>query len=129
MSHLLVICPHAMDEALGCGGTLARAAAGGAEVRVLVPFGDGTGMDAGRRLAAPQAAARLGIPAPVFLGLPESRGDALPLLDVVQLIEKAAAGFAADTVYVPHGGSLHVDHRVSAAAALTAFRPVPGQTV
>lgn len=126
---ILVVAPHAMDEVLGCGGAILRRRAEGAEIRVLVLCGDGTGRDAARREASAAAARRLGAPPYAFAGLPENRSDAVPLLDVVAKIEVEIAAFAPDTVFVPHGGNLNVDHAVAWRAAITALRPVPGHPV
>jgi LmbE family N-acetylglucosaminyl deacetylase len=46
---VLVIAPHGLDEVLGCGGTIARHAAAGRKVHVLILCGDGTGHDGKRR--------------------------------------------------------------------------------
>ncbi|MFC3674852.1 PIG-L deacetylase family protein [Ferrovibrio xuzhouensis] len=126
MANVLIISPHGMDEVLGCGGVIARHAAAGDRVDVLVLFGDGTGMDAGRRIAAPAAAGILGATAPVFAGLPENRSDSLPLIDIIRPIEDVVKRLQPSVVYVPHGGSLHVDHHSAFRAAVTAIRPLPG---
>ena len=46
---VLVIAPHALDEVLGCGGTIALEASAGRKIDILVLFGDGTGLDGQRR--------------------------------------------------------------------------------
>jgi LmbE family N-acetylglucosaminyl deacetylase len=129
MANVLVIAPHAMDEVLGCGGTMARHADDGLRVDTLVLFGDGSGRDAGRRVAASQAAALLGANAPRFVGLPENRGDTVPLVELVGAVEQAIGDHRPDIVYLPHGGSLHIDHQTTFRAAVTAIRPVPGHPV
>ena len=129
MTNVLVIAPHALDEVLGCGGTMALHADAGDIVDVLVLFGDGSGADAKRRIAAPQAAAILGTAAPRFVGFPENRGDTLPLGDVVGAVEKAIAELRPAVIYVPHAGNLNIDHQIAYRAAVTAARPAPGQAV
>ncbi|MFM2129495.1 MAG: hypothetical protein RL477_1041 [Pseudomonadota bacterium] len=129
MATVLVVAPHGMDEVLGCGGTIARHAAAGDRVETLVLFGQGQGLDAGRRTAAPAAAAILGSQAPVFAGFPENRADTVALVDVIAAVEKAIADQRPDTLYVSHGGNLNIDHRIAFQAAVTAARPVPGHPV
>lgn len=129
MAPILVICPHALDEVLGCGGTIAVHTAAGDNVAVLVLFGDGTGLDAKRRVAAPQAAKILRSDPPRFVGFPENRSDTVPLVEVVGAIEQAIAAVKPATLYVPHGGNLNVDHQTACRAALTAARPVPQHPV
>jgi LmbE family N-acetylglucosaminyl deacetylase len=129
MAKILVISPHALDEVLGCGGVLAAATERGDMATTVIVFGDGTGHDGKRRKAAEEAAALLGCTNPQFLGMPENRGDAVALSDVIGPLESAISKVKPDMVYVPHGGSLHVDHRSTYRAAVTALRPLPGSRV
>jgi LmbE family N-acetylglucosaminyl deacetylase len=126
---ILVIAPHALDEVLGSAGTMALAAECGRPVHVLVMFGDGEGHDVKRRTAARDAAAVLGITDVAFGGLPENRGDTIPLMDAVGIVERAVSTLRPDTVYVAHGGNLHIDHQIAFRAAATALRPAPSQAV
>lgn len=126
---VLVVAPHGLDEVLGCGGTMARHAAGGDRVCILILSGDGTGRDEARRAAAGKAAALLGAQAPEFCGLPENRLDTMALSEVVGRIEDAVRRHGPGTVYVSHGGNLNVDHQIAFRAAATAIRPAPGQPV
>ena len=126
---LLIIAPHALDEVLGCGGVAALATATGRRVDVLVVFGDGQDHDARRRESAQAAANILGYGTPRYLGLPENRGDTLPLSELVAPIEAALRECAPHEVYVPFGNSLHGDHKKTYQAAITAGRPLPGSTV
>jgi LmbE family N-acetylglucosaminyl deacetylase len=126
---VLVIAPHGLDEALGCGGTMARHADEGDKVHVLILCGDGSGRDAARRVAATKAAQILSAKPPQFSGFPENRSDTVPLLEIVGAIEKCAAEVKPEIVYVTHGGNLNVDHQTSFRAAVTALRPVPGSSV
>jgi LmbE family N-acetylglucosaminyl deacetylase len=129
MGSLLVVAPHALDEVLGCGGTICRKAAAGHTVHILVLCGDGSGHDGKRRVAAGQAAALLGAQPPRFAGFPENRSDTLPLGDVVAVIERTAAELQPASVYVSHGGNLNIDHQTAFRAAATALRPMPGSPV
>jgi LmbE family N-acetylglucosaminyl deacetylase len=128
-STVLVIAPHGLDEALGCGGTMARHADEGDSVHVLILFGDGAGRDAARRINANNSAKILGAKPPRFAGFPENRSDTLPLLEVVGVIEKYVEELKPEVVYVSHGGNLNIDHQTSFRAAATALRPVPGSSV
>lgn len=123
---ILVLAPHAMDEILGCGGTMLRRRAEGADIRVLVLCGDGMGQDGARREHAASAAATIDVPPYEFAGFPENRSDTVPLATIVSRIEAAIAAFAPDTVLLPYGGSLNVDHTNVWRAGMTALRPVPG---
>ena len=133
---VLVVAAHPDDEALGCGGTIARLSASGSKVHILF-LADGETARAGaskdmlakRRRIATEAAAKLGAQNPGFLDFPDNRLDSVDLLDVVQAIEKHASGIGPELVLTHFGGDLNVDHRACAEAVLTAFRPVPDQSV
>lgn len=126
---VLVIAPHALDEVLGCGGTVARHTAAGRKVHILVLSGNGEGLDAKRREAAGKVAALLGAEPPRFAGFPENRTDTVPLGDIVSVIEKTVTELKPSTVYVGHGGNLNIDHQTVFRAAATALRPMPGGSV
>ncbi len=134
---ILVVAAHPDDEALGCGGTIARHVDEGAEVQVLF-LADGVGARGvssnhidyqARKSAAHSAAEKLGIRRIQFLGLPDNRLDNVDLLDVVKPIELLIRDFRPSLIFTHHGGDLNIDHRVSHAAVLTACRPQPGSSV
>ena len=136
MQPVLIVAAHPDDEALGCGGTMARIAAGGGDVHVLF-LSDGVGARGvlsdeavGRRRAMGDRAAKaLGARPLAYLDLPDNRMDSVPLLDAVTAIERHAETIRPHTVFTHFPGDLNIDHRVCAQAVLTAFRPLPGQTV
>lgn len=139
--NVLVVVAHPDDEILGCGGTLARHAADGDRVDVLILAEGATARDAVRdavghageiealRAAAVTAAATLSIRPPRFAGLPDNRLDGLDLLDIVKEVEGAVADVSPEIVYTHHAGDLNVDHRIACEAVMTACRPLPGASV
>lgn len=126
---VLVVAPHALDEVLGCGGTMRLHADAGRKVHVLVLCGDGTGLDGKRREAAGRAATLLGAEPPQFAGFPENRSDTIPLGEVVGAVERVVGALKPETVYVSHGGNLNIDHQTAFRATATALRPMPGSPV
>jgi LmbE family N-acetylglucosaminyl deacetylase len=139
-SPVLVVAAHPDDEVLGAGGTIAKLAAAGRRVEILI-LGEGATSRFDQRTsadpalasalteAARRAAARLGTAHVSFLGLPDNRFDSLPLLDVIKPIEALIAKVNPEIVFTHHGGDLNVDHVVAHRAVLTATRPVPGSGV
>lgn len=133
---VLVVAAHADDEALGCGGTIARHVAAGDRVHVVF-MTDGVGSrrgdldaEAARRVAArDRALAILGVQSQVGFGWPDNEMDRVPLLEIVQPLERRLAELRPGVVYTHHGGDLNVDHRLTCQAVLTACRPVPGSPV
>ena len=131
---VLVVAAHGDDEALGCGGTMARHKAHGDAVHTLL-LADGVTSrgcvaDPGlRKAAAAKAAQLLGSEQPRFLGFPDNRLDTVALLDVVQAVEKVVEELYPNIIYTHHGGDLNIDHVITHRAVMTACRPVPNQSV
>ncbi|QEA40060.1 PIG-L family deacetylase [Pistricoccus aurantiacus] len=133
---VLVVAAHTDDEALGCGGTMARHVAEGDTVHTVF-LADGVSSrqdnDDGaldeRQQAAERAQQILGVSSTSYLGLPDNRLDSLALLDIVQPLEVVIARLAPDTIYTHHFGDLNIDHRKTHEAVMTACRPLPGTTV
>ncbi len=130
MPDVLVVAAHPDDEALGCGGAIARHADAGDRVRILF-LTDGisargnanTFAQEARRSAAQVAAGILGVAGLVFRDFPDNALDMVPLLAVVQAIEAEAASHPPALVYTHFGHDLNIDHRVAFQAVMTAFRP------
>jgi N-acetylglucosamine malate deacetylase 1 len=131
---VLIVAAHPDDEALGCGGTMARHAATGDMVHVVfmtdgVAARGATGARAARRQAARQAAAALAVQEPEFFDYEDNCMDGLPLLEIVRRLEAFIARVGPNIVYTHHGGDLNVDHKATCRAVMTACRPLPGTTV
>jgi len=139
--NILVAAAHPDDEVLGCGAVMAKHAAAGDSVHVLI-MAEGATSRVGMRdrqactgeLAMLAAAAReagdiLGATSVEVLDFPDNRMDSCDLLDVVKAVEGHMETIKPDTVYTHHGGDLNVDHQVVHQAVMTACRPVPGQSV
>jgi len=133
---VLVVAAHSDDEALGCGGTIARHVAEGDSVYAVF-IADGVSSRVGanddelgiRNQAAESARQILGITRNYFLGLPDNRLDSLPLIDVIQPLERIISEVEPQIIYTHHHGDLNVDHRVTHQAVMTACRPTPGSNV
>jgi LmbE family N-acetylglucosaminyl deacetylase len=135
--NVLVIAAHPDDEVLGCGGTMARLAAEGARVSVLIlaegltsrldfnPDRDRSVLET-HHARARRAGKLLGAHEVTVGSLPDNKMDTVPLLEVVQTIEREIARVRPELVFTQHGGDLNVDHVVTFRATLTATRPVSG---
>jgi LmbE family N-acetylglucosaminyl deacetylase len=137
---ILIVAAHPDDEILGCGGTMARLANEGAEVRIAILAEGMTSRYQQRDQAnqkelshlhgnAQQAADSVRAKELVLCKLPDNRLDTVPLLEVVKLVEDLIEKFNPAVIYTHHSGDLNVDHGVVNRAVLTATRPVPGQRV
>lgn len=133
MNNVMVVAAHPDDEVLGCGGTIARHVSAGDEVHVLFMADGVTSRCSGdyktqidsRRCAATKVCNMLGAQPPIFLEYPDNRMDSIPLLDIVQELERNIQSIAPNVIYTHHGGDLNVDHRISYEAVMTACRPQP----
>ena len=133
--NVLVIAAHPDDEVLGCGGTIARLAAEGARVSILILaegltsrpdfdlVRDGVALKVHHERAQ-RAGALLGAKEVTVGGFPDNRMDTVPLLDVAQRIEREIARVRPETVFTQHGGDLNIDHVVTFRATMTATRPM-----
>lgn len=136
MKIVLIVAAHTDDEALGCGGTIARHVADGDAVYAVF-IADGVSSRAqadqedleNRNAAAENAREMLGIQENFYLGLPDNRLDSLPLIEVVQQLEPIIQKLQPNIIYTHHHGDLNVDHRVTHQAVLTACRPLPGSRI
>jgi LmbE family N-acetylglucosaminyl deacetylase len=133
---VLIVAAHTDDEALGCGGTIARHVAEG-DIVYAVFMADGVTSraqagqdDLGNRNAAAEDARKiLGISENFYLRLPDNRLDSLPLIEVIQHLEPIISKLQPNIIYTHHHGDLNVDHRITHQAVLTACRPMPGSSV
>ena len=136
MKTVLVVAAHADDEALGCGGTIARHVEEGDAVH-LVLMADGVNSrretsetDFARRIeASKRVQSILGISSSQSLELPDNQMDSAPLLEIVQKLEPILEEIQPSVVYTHHYGDLNIDHRLTHVAVMTVCRPVPGSSV
>jgi LmbE family N-acetylglucosaminyl deacetylase len=124
----LVIATHPDDEVLGCGGVMARHAAAGDEVHVLVvtrgmPEVFSPASVAKVRQELSEAHRQLGVASVKFLDFPAPSLDVTPGYAVAHAIRAVLCEIRPDIVYLPHHGDIHGDHRAAHLATIVAARP------
>ena len=132
MSKILVIAPHADDEVLGCGATMAKACAKGDEVFVLICTNASVGapelfsaeLIKQIRSEAVTAHRLIGAKETFFLDLPAPALDQYPRYKMSNEISAIIKKIDADTVYIPHRGDCHKDHTIIHECAMVACRPL-----
>lgn len=132
--NILVIAPHPDDEILGCGGSIAYHVARGDTVYVLVVTRGDPGIfppaviekTRGELAEAHQV---LGVAGVEFLDFPAPKLDSIPGYQIADAIGKTLKRLAPQTLYLPHRGDIHADHRIVFDAALVAARPINGCSV
>ena len=134
--NILVVAAHPDDEVLGCGATIAKHAADGDQVYILIVAEGATS-----RIGSPQKAVSdlaicaqasaniIGAIPPRLLGFPDNRLDSIDRLEVIQKIESYVKEIKPTIVYTHHGGDLNIDHRIVHEAVVTACRPLPESNV
>ena len=136
---ILILAAHPDDEALGCGGTIAKLADEGAIVHVAF-LADGVFSRASeqaaqqlelasRRAAAQKACEILGVKSVSFGDFPDNRMDTIPLLEITQVVETLIAEHQPEIVFTHHAGDVNIDHRRLHEAVVTACRPQQGHPV
>lgn len=124
----LVLAPHADDEILGLGGSIARWAREGHAVHVVVatrgyPPVWSPEEENACRAEALQAHARLGVASARFLDLPAAELDTLMHRELNHHLLEAVRRLAPEELYLPFPGDLHRDHQLVFHSALVAARP------
>jgi N-acetylglucosamine malate deacetylase 1 len=131
---VLIIAAHPDDEVLGCGGVIARHVAQGETVHVLVAtkgipeiFSAEQTRQTRRELEAARRV--LGYSEVHYLDFPAPKLDSVPGHELADGIKGVISKVQAETVYLPHGGDIHGDHRAVFTASLVAARPIGDCTV
>lgn len=128
---VLVIAPHADDEVLGMGGTIARFAKEKREIVVAVMTGHGAEPHpiwpketwSTVRAECQAAADILGVSEIIFEELPAACLDSMPAWKVNSAVEKLIEQVSPQEIYVPFAYDLHKDHGSIAYAVTVAVRP------
>lgn len=125
---MVVIAPHPDDETLGAGGTIARFAAEGVEVSVLVvsghlpPLYPQEAFETTRR-EAEAAFASMGVTRSEFLEVPATFVHATPVAELNGRISRFVREIEPEWVLLPFPDR-HIDHRWIFDASVVACRPV-----
>lgn len=131
MSSTLVIAPHADDETLGCGGTILKMRREGVRLGWLLVTSPS--VEHGypedfvrRRVSEIQAVTqRYGFDFVKILDFPPGGIAEASRKTLVGRLSDAMNEFAPQTVFLPHGGDVHSDHRIifeACQSALKTFR-------
>lgn len=128
---ILVVAPHADDEVLGVGGTIAKHCASGEKVVVAVLTGHGIdphplwpkeNWDLIRQECL-FAAKILGNVEVIFFELPAACLDVVPAWQINKVVVDLISDVNPSTIYIPFAYDLHKDHTAIAYAVNVATRP------
>jgi len=127
--NILVIAPHPDDEVLGCGGIIKRFSSEGDKIYVLIATRGKPEMYSEERILnvrkeAMEAHRILGVSETRFLNFPAPDLDLISLAEISEAISSVITEFEIDTLFMPHRGDIHGDHKAVFDAGLVASRPV-----
>ncbi len=127
--NVLVIAPHADDEVLGCGGSIARHVSRGDSVHVLVIthgapdiFPEPLVQQIRQEMYA--AHQLLGVHETRVLDFHAPKLDTVPGYEIADAIARVVRDLTPEVVYIPHRGDIHTDHIKVYTASLVATRPI-----
>lgn len=125
----MIIAPHSDDEVLGVGGTIARLAAQGAVVHVVILTRGSPprfSNDLVEKVAAEASEAHrlLGVAHTHFCEFPAAGLDQVAQSDVNGRLDELIRAASPDTLFVPFVGDIHVDHQLAFISAMVAARPI-----
>ncbi|MCI8416502.1 MAG: PIG-L family deacetylase [Lachnospiraceae bacterium] len=128
MKKILIVAPHADDEVLGVGGTMARNIAEGNDVYVcVVTHGEeplfSKEITEKLRQETLQAHRHVGIKKTYFLEYPAVMLENVPRYELNNSIMKVVEEVQPDEVYLPHKGDMQKDHQIVSEAVMVAVRP------
>jgi N-acetylglucosamine malate deacetylase 1 len=126
---ILVVAPHADDEVLGCGGTIARHASQGDEVHVVVVTRGDPEFYSSEYVEKAigelrEAHALLGVADVHFLNFPAPKLDTVHGYKLADAISEVIRTLRPRIIYTPHRGDIHADHQAVYQATLVATRPI-----
>lgn len=131
MDNILIIAPHADDEIIGCGATIAKHIHKGDIVSIIIATNAFEGapelfskesIEIVRKEAT-EAHKLLGVQNTFFLDFPAPALNAFPEFKISIKLSEIFSEVKPVTMYIPHPGDIHQDHKALYRASLVAARP------
>jgi LmbE family N-acetylglucosaminyl deacetylase len=131
---VLVVGTHPDDETLGCGGTLLKLAASGAELHWVLATAahkpEYSAKEIARQAEQIEAVrAAYGFVSLRWLRFPTTRLDTLPLNEVIGALRDGVLAIRPEIVFVPHPGDVHSDHRIISNACTAVLKSFHQQSL
>ncbi|HOP95777.1 MAG TPA: PIG-L family deacetylase [Dictyoglomaceae bacterium] len=127
-SRFLVIAPHADDEILGVGGTIARLIDEGWDSYILIctkGYPPDFDEDVVKKIReeAKLAHKYLGVKETVFLDFPAANLDGVFYKELNKSLLQILENIKPDIIFIPFNSDLHIDHQKIFSSSLVASRP------
>lgn len=134
MKKILIISPHPDDEVLGCGGTIKKLASKGCIIFILIVTRGKKDLYSEDKIKnvreeAIKAHKLLSVKETRFLDFPAPDLDLISVSELSKAIYNVITEFGIDTLFLPHRGDIHQDHKAVFNAGLIAARPFNNYTV
>ena len=131
---ILIVVAHPDDELLGAGGTLKKHLLNRDDVRVIILSKGKTSRDNFKfreilklNNETNKALKFLGVKKYKIFDFPDNKFDTVSLISIIKTIEEFKKDFRPNRVYTHFLNDLNIDHRITAEATITAFRPLPNE--
>jgi Uncharacterized proteins, LmbE homologs len=126
---MIVIAPHADDEILGCGATIAKYIDSGFEIFVIVATKGDLSMFLEERVLnvrreALEAHKFLGVKETFFFDFPAPKLNVVPECDISNALFDVFKSVKPCTIFIPHPSDLHQDHKAIYRSSLVPARPI-----
>lgn len=134
---VLIIAPHADDEIIGCGATIAKHVDDGDEVVIVIATNAAIGApelytENGIKLVRKEALDAhklLGVKKTLFLDFPAPALNAFPEYKISTELSSIFNKYTPSYLYIPHPGDIHQDHKAIYRASLVSARPLKGNKI
>lgn len=132
--NVLVVAPHADDEILGVGATIAKYVDEGHDVYICVVTSGHPSMfskEVLKKLRSETIDSHkyLGIKETFFLEFPAVLLSEIPKHEINAKINTVLDEVKPDVVFIPHYGDMHLDHYIVSQAAMVGVRPIKDHKV
>lgn len=132
--NLLIVAPHADDEILGVGGTIAKYVDEGHKVYVCIVTSGHPSMFPESRLKELRCETLrvhefLGVENTFFLEFPAVLLNEVPVPELNAKLLEVINDLEPSVVFLPHYGDMHSDHRIVSSAAMVGLRPINSHKV
>lgn len=133
-TNILIIAPHPDDEILGCGGTIKKLSSNGNKVFILILTRGKKELYSDAKIANVRQEAKnahdiLGVTETRFLDFPAPDLDLVSIAELSEAILKVIIELKINTIYIPHHGDIHHDHKAVFNAGIVAARSVNNNPV
>lgn len=135
MKSVMVIAPHPDDETLGCGGVIQRFKSENVNVYWLIVTSidqsDGYSEEfaKNRKQEINDVSSHYKFNKVFNLNFPTSMLDTVPFNNIVTAISGALSEVKPDTLFIPHYGDIHTDHRIVFDACMSSIKWFRQKTV